>query len=249
VSVAVPVAFGALVASNGVGLRADPQPPSTVAAAAPAQTARSPRNASYAINVRLDPASRTLKGDELLTWRNITATPATSLRFHLYYNAWRNTGSTWMRERRLAGDDELARRPQADWGWIEVTGLRLIAADGTPTDLTSSLRFIAPDDGNPDDATVAEVPLSVPVPPGQTVNVQIGWSSRVPRTFARTGVVGDFYFLAQWFPKIGVLESDGWNCHQFHAATEFFSDFGVYDVRLTVPNGWIVGATGRERAR
>ena len=141
-SVAVPVAFGALVTSNGVGLRADPQPPSTVAAAAPAQTARSPRNASYAINVRLDPASRTLKGDELLTWRNITATPATSLRFHLYYNAWRNTGSTWMRERRLAGDEELARRPQADWGWIEVTGLRLIAADGTPTEVQSNQAVI-----------------------------------------------------------------------------------------------------------
>ena len=93
-----------------------------------------------------------------------------------------------------------------------------------------------------EDATVGEVPLAVPVQPGQTVNVQIAWSSRVPRTFARTGVVGDFYFLAQCIPKIGVLESDGWNCHQFHAGTEFFSDFGVYDVRLTVPNGWIIGA-------
>ena len=54
---------------------------------------------------------------------------------------------------------------------------------------------------------------------------------------------------AQWFPKIGVFEDTGWNCHQFHAATEFFSDFGIYDVRLTVPSGWIVGATGIERAR
>ncbi|MFL6280113.1 MAG: M1 family metallopeptidase, partial [Vicinamibacterales bacterium] len=52
-----------------------------------------------------------------------------------------------------------------------------------------------------------------------------------------------------WFPKIGVLEDTGWNCHQFHAATEFFSDFGTYDVRLTVPNGWIIGATGVERDR
>ena len=71
----------------------------------------------------------------------------------------------------------------------------------------------------------------------------------MPRTFARTGAIGNFYFLAQWFPKIGVLEDGGWNCHQFHAATEFFSDFGIYDVRLTVPRGWIVGATGVERDR
>ena len=245
---AAPVALGAVVAVGRAGLHAEPQTTPTAPAVTMTQ-ARSPRNASYAINVRLDPASRTLKGDELLTWRNITATPATSLRFHLYYNAWRNTASTWIRELRLAGNDQIEKRPQADWGWTDVTSLRLIAADGTPTDLTSNLRFIAPDDGNQEDATVGEVPLAVPVQPGQTVNVQIAWSSRVPRTFARTGVVGHFYFLAQWFPKIGVLESDGWNCHQFHAGTEFFSDFGVYDVRLTVPNGWIVGATGRERAR
>ena len=59
--------------------------------------------------------------------------------------------------------------------------------------------------------------------------------------------IGDDYFIAQWFPKIGVLQDSGWNCHQFHCATEFFADFGVYDVRLTVPSGWIVGATGVER--
>ncbi|HET9371244.1 MAG TPA: M1 family metallopeptidase, partial [Vicinamibacterales bacterium] len=67
--------------------------------------------------------------------------------------------------------------------------------------------------------------------------------------FARTGRLGDYYFIAHWFPKIGVLEDDGWNCHQFHAATEFFADFGVYDVSLTVPAGWIVGATGRAVSR
>ena len=199
--------------------------------------------------MRLDPASRTLKGDQLLTWRNISSVPATSLRFHLYYNAWRNTRSTWMQERRLAGDESSARRPEADWGWIDVTSLRLIDAGGTPTDVTSRLRFIAPDDGNADDRTVAELPLETPLAPGQTLNVQVAWASRVPRTFARTGVIDNYYFLAQWFPKIGVLEDAGWNCHQFHAATEFFADFGVYDVRLTVPNGWIVGATGQERSR
>jgi Peptidase family M1 domain len=219
----------------------------TGAAAASAQL--SPRNASYAIAARLDPASRTLTGDETLTWRNLSAAPASTLRFHLYYNAWRNTRSTWMRELQLAGNTTLARRPQADWGWIDVTSIRLIGAGAVPVDLTARARFVAPDDGNVEDRTVMEVPLDRPIAPGQTANVQIAWSSRVPRTFARTGAIGNFYFLGQWFPKIGVLEDTGWNCHQFHAATEFFSDFGTYDVRLTVPNGWIIGATGVERDR
>ena len=51
------------------------------------------------------------------------------------------------------------------------------------------------------------------------------------------------------FRRSASFEDTGWNCHQFHAATEFFSDFGIYDVRLTVPSGWIVGATGTERGR
>ena len=236
----------ALLALGGAGPLATQIAPSPSPAAPPAGAARSPRNASYAINVRLDPASRTLRGEQLLTWRNTATRPAPTLQFHLYYNAWRNTRSTWMRERQLAGDTTLAERPESDWGRIDVTSLRVIRG-GAPVDATPRLRFIAPDDGNADDRTVAEVPLDAPVAPGETVNVQISWSSRVPRTFARTGTAGNYYFVAQWFPKIGVFEDTGWNCHQFHAATEFFADFGVYDVRLTVPTGWIVGATGRAR--
>jgi hypothetical protein len=238
----------ALLAISGAPLPAHPQAPASgaIAASTQAAPARSQRNASYAITARLDPASRTIFGDEILTWRNTAAAPATSLQFHLYYNAWRNTRSSWMRERMLGRSDlALARRPESDWGWIDVTSVRLIGGTA-PADLTGRLRFIAPDDGNADDRTVMEVPLDRPVAPGETVNVQIAWSSRVPRTFARTGAIGSFYFIAQWFPKIGVWTDAGWNCHQFHAPTEFFSDFGVYDVRLTVPNGWLVGATGIE---
>jgi hypothetical protein len=225
-----------------------PAPPTTAAQAASNQ-ARSARNANYTITARLDPASRTLVGEELLTWRNIASIPATSLRFHLYYNAWRNTRSSFMRERVLSGDYESPYRPQADWGWIDITSVKLVSTGGAPSDVTASLRYVAPDDGNADDRTVAEIPLATPVQPGQTINVQIAWSSKIPRTFARTGVIGSYYFIAQWFPKIGVFEDAGWNAHQFHAATEFFADFGMYDVRLTVPTGWLLGATGVERGR
>ena len=210
----------------------------------------SPRNASYSIDVKLDIARRTLTGREVLTWRNTSNITTDELRFHLYYNAWRHTRSTWMRELSLSGGSALSERPEADWGWIDVTAIRLLGAgDGPPLDLTDTASYIAPDDGNSDDQTVLALPLPLPVGPGETINVEIEWTSRVPRTFARTGVIGDYYLLAQWFPKIGVLEETGWNCHQFHAATEFFSDYGIYDVRITVPEGWVVGATGVELDR
>ena len=234
---------------------ASPQRPApTVGPASPAASLPPPaaplssRNASYRISARLDSDARTITGDEVITWRNVSAAPATTLQFHLYYNAWRNTRSSWMRERLLSGNTALASRPAEDWGWIDLTSMRVNRA-GTGTDVFSRLRFIAPDDGNIEDRTVVEAPLEVPVQPGETIEIQVAWTSRVPRTFARTGAVGDFYFIAQWFPKIGVLQDTGWNCHQFHSATEFFSDFGTYEVSLDVPEGWTVGATGREVAR
>src|SRR5207249_11321098 len=109
-----------------------------------------------------------------------------------------------------------------DWGHIDISSIRLTAP--AVADLTSSQRFIAPDDGNDDDRTVMRVPLPQPVGPGQAVTVAIAWTSHVPRTFARTGAIGKFFFIALWFPILGVLQVQGWNCHQIHAGTEFLSD-------------------------
>ena len=207
----------------------------------------SPRNANYSIDVRLDPERRNLTGREVLTWRNISSITTNELQFHLYFNAWKNTQSTWMRESLLGRNLGLQRRSQDAWGWIEVTAVRLLGeGDAPPIDLTERAH-ISPDDGNPGDETVMAIPLPRPVAPGDTVNLEIEWTSRVPRTFARTGVIDDYFFIAQWFPKIGVLEDTGWNCHQFHASTEFYADYGIYDVRITVPAGWTVGGTGVER--
>ena len=222
-----------------------------------ATPALSPRNANYSIDVELDPVSRTVTGRSVVSWRNITARPTSELQFHLYWNAWRNTNSTWMRESLRAGrgldgrdEDSPGERPAGDWSLIDVTAIRLLSGGGAPlSDLTSSGTFVAPDDGNAEDRTVLSVPLPGAVAPGQSVTVELAWTARVPRTFSRTGAVGNYFFIAQWFPKVGVLEDTGWNTHQFHAGTEFYADYGVYDVRITVPRGWVVGATGRERER
>ena len=220
-------------------------------------SALSPRNANYSIDARLDAASRTISGSEVITWRNITTQPASDLRFHLYWNAWKNPRSTFLRERALGRPGLPGNLSPNDFAHIDVNLVHLIAptplvpggVGALPTDLTASRHFIAPDDGNPDDETVMAVSLPQPVAPGGTATIEVKWTAHVPRTFARTGAIGNFFFIAQWFPKLGVLQDDGWNCHQFHSSTEFFSDYGVYDVSLTVPKGWTLGATGVQRER
>ena len=223
-----------------------------VATAAEAPEPLSSRNASYEIDVTLDPTARTLEGRQVLLWRNIQDHATDELWFHLYWNAWRNSRSTWMledrvRERSDRGEDV---RP-GDWGWIEVDEVRLLPpdGDGDGRDLAGETRYAWPDDGNEEDRTVLVVTLPRPVPPGGEVRLEMAFRAKVPRTFARTGFRGDSFLLAHWYPILGVLEPDGWNCHQFHSATEFYSDFGSFDVRMTVPAEYVVGATGREAER
>jgi hypothetical protein len=209
----------------------------------PAAGGRSPRNANYDIDVQLDHAARTLKGRETIRWRNISANPTSELQLHLYWNAWRNAESTWLRERRLGG----GAAPRRDmFGSIDISAIRLRQeGSGSGLDLHSNKRFLAPDDGNAEDRTVIGIALPEPVAPMQEVELEIEWTGRIPKPFARTGWIDDYYFVAQWFPKVGVLEDRGWNTHQFHAATEFYSDFGVYDVRITVPSRFVVGGSGK----
>jgi len=205
--------------------------------------ALSPRNANYTIDVRLDPSERTLAGRQTLTWTNLQDRPTSRLWFHLYWNGWRNRHSTWMREDRIRGRSSIKGRiDEADWSYLEVDSVAL--ADGT--DLTETMYYAFPDDQNVEDRTVLVVLLPEAVGPGETVSVSMDWRAKIPRTFARTGFRGDYYFIAHWFPKLGVFEAGGWNCHQFHAGTEFFSDYGVYDVSMTVPTDYVLGATGRK---
>src|SRR5580765_8702920 len=207
----------------------------------------SPRNASYIIDARLDPANRTITASEVILWRNITTKPATELQFHLYWNAWRDDRSTWLREATLGSRRAVPSVRPDERARIDVTVLGVRGS--ARADLTTVMRFIAPDDGNADDRTVLSARLPQPVAPGGSITIELSWTAHVPRTFARTGVIGSYFFIAQWFPKLGVLQDTGWNCHQFHNGTEFFSDYGSYDVRMTVPTGWILGATGVERER
>jgi hypothetical protein len=198
----------------------------------------SPRNASYTIHASLDEKAKVVSGKERLHWKNIATGPADSLVFHLYMNAFKNDQSTFMRESK--GIHRGNKQEKAGWGAIDVTKLVIGGVD-----LTKSLRV---------DDTLATLKLPAPVAPGGELDVDIEFTTKMPKVFARTGYKDDFFEVGQWFPKIGVWDCAAgphghpatcrWRAHQHHLNSEFFADYGVYDVDVQVPKDWLVGATG-----
>jgi hypothetical protein len=201
----------------------------------------SERVVAYHIVAHFDAQKNSLDATEILTYRNLTGEAQDTFPFHLYLNGFQPT-STFLQEiRRDSPDFEWKSKYSAS---AEVKSFEAVGMG----DLTSQIKFIAPDDGNQQDRTVFQVKLPRPVAAGESVQFKIAFHDQFGEVFARTGYKRDFIMGAQWFPKIGVWWQGSWNCHQFHSTTEFFADFGTFDVQLTLPQNEIVGASGEETA-
>ena len=213
------------------------------------KTPLSERTVSYDISVKLDEKKKMLDGYEILRWKNTSPDVIKELQFHLYLNAFKNINSTFMKEsggeHRGFGNE---MRKKINWGWIDINS---IDAEGQGS-LIENIDFIQPDDSNKFDQTVVSIKLNKPLLPNKEIVLKIKFAAKLPKIFARTGFANDFYLVAQWFPKIGVYEhsgmrgrkNNGWNCHQFHSNSEFYADFAVYDVQITLPSKFVVGAVG-----
>jgi len=201
----------------------------------------SERVVAYQIDARFDAMKHTVDATEILTYRNLTGQPQDTFPFHLYLNAF-NPKSTFTNEAHRDREGQHWKdkyKASADVKSLEVIGMG---------DLTSQIKFISADDGNPDDRTVFQIKLPRPIAPNESVQFKIAFHDQFGEVLARTGYKGNFMMAAQWFPKVGVWWQGAWNCHQFHANTEFFADFGTYDVKLTLPQNEVVGASGMQLA-
>jgi hypothetical protein len=205
------------------------------------------RVVAYTIDAKLDTTAKTLDATETLDYKNLTGQPLDSFPFHLYLNAFRPE-STFSYEAHAHGSVRAVENsyPAEKIGGIEI---KAISADGFG-DLSKSWQFIAPDDGNSADHTVMLVKLARPLAPNDTIRFHIAFHDKFPISIARNGWKRDFIMGGQWFPKVGVFWKKStalqgaWNCHQYHSTTEFFADFGIFDVKLNVPKRYIVGASG-----
>jgi hypothetical protein len=185
------------------------------------------QQADYDIRCTLDIESKILSGTETITYRNNSPDTLKRYYIHLYPNAYRDKDSklyqdffpgTWAFLRGLREESR---------GWIEIDSMTVggVAAEYSI------------------EGTILSGMFAQPLPPGGTVIFDMAFREKIRRRIGRSGYIGNHYDMAQWYPKIVVYDKTGWHQDQFRMG-EFYGEFGTYDVRITLPNQYVIAATG-----
>jgi hypothetical protein len=207
----------------------------TLAALEPAHARAQPSPQAphtIALRAHLLPGQRLVRGHARMAFRNTSDVPLGKLVMHLYMNAFRDRKSVFMRDSR----GMLREQTAGSAGSITLRTLRI---DGK--DALARRR----DQLEPHDRTQLEVDLSEPLAPGDFIQIDTEFDTKLPDLFARAGVSDDFFAVAQWFPKPAKLEPDGrFASFPYHALGEFYADFADYSLEIKAPTNMVVGASG-----
>ncbi len=182
--------------------------------------------ARYDLQAEIDPATATLTGQGTITYFNRSPRPLRQLAVHLRHNLFR--------------EDALKNIP------VPVTGgvtLNRVAAAGTDLALKTDN---SPTPGYIVDGTVMVLILPSAVASGDSVVLAFEWSMTLPPDGApRQGINDQVIYVAYWYPQMAVYHDvQGWQADRYRGNAEFYMGYGDYNVALTVPAGWLVGATG-----
>ena len=191
--------------------------------------------ANYNIKVELFPEQKKIIAEEELIWINKTPFPTSEIQIHLYPNAFKNSKTLFAKGRGIKINEY--SKSSIDFSDIKI-GEKSI-----------QLIYFHPEIENKYDSTAAKIILDQTAIPGDTVKIKFKYSVLIPREGKRFGYATDrnFFFISQWFPKAGVFENGKWICSQYHPFTNFYADFGSYNVQITVPEKYIVAATGVQK--
>ena len=183
----------------------------------------------YRIEAQLDPATAKLEGEEWITYHNASPDTLGTIVVRLYQNLFR-ADAPKNRQVPITGGMELVR--------VLVDGHEaLVPPPGVePTGPSYQL-----------DGTVMTIRLAEPIPPGGSESLEFAWRFTVPPAGApRHGHIGNrIYNVAQWYPQVAVYDDlEGWHTWPYLGDGEFYLEYGDFEVSLTLPEGWLVAATG-----
>ncbi|MFQ6616417.1 MAG: M1 family metallopeptidase [Fidelibacterota bacterium] len=185
----------------------------------------------YEIRVTLNDSLHTLTAQEILSYTNHSPDTLTFLWFHLWPNAYRNDSTAFARQKLEHYSTRFHFSEEEDRGYIDSLKFTI---DGE----TAFWEF------HPEWIDVARVDLPSPLLPGETLTVETPFFVKLPEVFSRLGHSGKHYEITQWYPKPAVYDREGWHPMPYLDQGEFYSEFGTFDVYITLPRDYRVMATG-----
>ena len=196
---------------------------------------------NYSIDVALDDQQHVLTGREEFQYVNNSPDALPFIWIHLWPNAYKDNSSAFARQQRQQGKRKFEYAKPAQRGYIDQLDFRV---EGQVVKL----------DYDPNNPDIAKLTLPQPLAPGQRVTITTPFRVKLPDSFSRMGHVGQSYQISQWYPKPAVYDRTGWHPIPYLDQGEFYSEYGSFDVRITLPDNYVVGATGElqnpdERAR
>ena len=183
------------------------------------------------IDVRLDDHENMLSAFEEITYTNNSPDTLSLIYIHLWPNAYKNDHTPFARQLDLNGNTSFYYAKAKDRGYIDSLQFTI---DGQSVDYNST--YDAPD--------IARLDLPRPLLPGQSIKIATPFKVKIPIVFSRMGHTGQSYYISQWFPKPAVYDHKGWHPISYLDQGEFFSEYGSYDVNITLPANYVLMATG-----
>ena len=187
---------------------------------------------NYEISVRLDDERHMLHAFETFEYINHSPDTLDELYIHLWPNAYKNGKSALAQQMLENGDEGLLNVSNEDSGFIDSLAFQI---NGTNVNYKMF-------NGQEDIVVLA---LFQPLFPGESLNVSTPFRVKVPSgSISRLGHIGQSYQITQWYPKPAVYDKNGWNPMPYLNQGEFYSEFGSFDVSITIPENYVLGSTG-----
>jgi len=183
----------------------------------------------YDITVKLDDNNHTLSAFEKIIYTNNSPDELSFLWFHIWPNAYKNDSTAYAKQAgpnsKFANSDSLSR------GFIDSLDF---SVNGKKVEWSY----------HPDWVDVVKLNLIEPLNPGESITIETPFFVKLPKVFSRLGHSGKHYEITQWYPKPAVYDRKGWHPMPYLNQGEFFSEFGTFDVKITLPKDYRVMATG-----
>jgi hypothetical protein len=187
--------------------------------------------AEYDLTATVDPGTNTLHGSGTIRYRNSSPDTLRRVVVHLRQN--------------IHKEGAIRNRPAEVTGGMTLDRLALAGAD-TLRRVQSQRQLRRYGQGYLVQDTRLVVFPPRPLMPDSTATLNVDWHFSIPGADNfRMGQDGEVYYLAYWYPHIAVYDDvDGWGAQPYQGDGEFYMGYADYDVSITVPEGWLVGATG-----